>query len=514
MNRSGFDASAAELRLTRQREEECRVILDAVPTSIWYLDRDGRIQRVNAAAAKIMGRSLEELIGKSLFDLFPHDQAVKALTDNREIIASGRPKLGIVEEFTTPIGRRWLRTDKMAHFGPHGTPVGIIAVSQDITERKLAEERLRERDEQLRLTFQYAPMGIVTYDLSGRFLSANPAASAVTGYNEAELLRMTLKDITHPDDWEESADCLQRAAQGLINSYTIRKRYLRKDGTIIHIIGYNAVAHDQEGRPAMIIGQIEDLSERLKAEEEARLHRERLAHVTRLHTLGEMAAGIAHEINQPLTAIANYTQACRRRLTAGTASPAKLLDLLVKIDGQAQRAGEIIRRIRALGRKRESEYQLTDVNAIVQEGVNLARVDTRALDCRIELALARQLPAVAVDPIQIQQVILNLIRNSLDAMETVPAGERRITVTTACSSSDSVEVAIADRGVGLPDAAAEQLFDPFFTTKHSGMGVGLSISRSIITSHGGWLWFTRNADCGTTFRFTLPIAKGGNHAQA
>jgi len=152
-------------------------------------------------------------------------------------------------------------------------------------------------------------MGIVRYDLSGRFLSANPAACAVTGYNEAELLRMTLKDITHPDDWEESADCLQRAAQGLINSYTIRKCYIRKDGTIVHIIGYNAVAHDQVGRPAMIIGQIEDLSERLKAEEEARLHRERLAHVTRLHTLGEMAAGIAHEINQPLTAIANYTQA-------------------------------------------------------------------------------------------------------------------------------------------------------------------------------------------------------------
>jgi len=143
MNRSGSDASAAELRLTRQREEECRVILDAVPTSIWYLDRGGQIQRVNAAAAKIMGRSLDELIGKSLFDLFPHDQAVKALTDHREIIASGRPKIGIVEEFTTPIGRRWLRTDKMAHFGSHGTPVGVIAVSQDITERKLAEERLR-----------------------------------------------------------------------------------------------------------------------------------------------------------------------------------------------------------------------------------------------------------------------------------------------------------------------------------------------------------------------------------
>jgi two-component system sensor kinase FixL len=222
--------------------------------------------------------------------------------------------------------------------------------------------------------------------------------------------------------------------------------------------------------------------------------------------MGEMAAGIAHEVNQPLTAIASYTQACRRRLESGRADSEKLLELMEKVNGQALRAGDVIRRLCAMVKKRESHQEQADINDLVQESVTMARVDTRLLDCPIQIELNPLLPKVIADPVQIQQILLNLIRNGVDAMETVPASAQHLGITTSLRDDEYVEVAVTDCGVGLSNQVAEQLFSPFFTTKSSGMGMGLAICRSIITSQGGRLWFTRNRHGGVTFHFTVPIA--------
>ena len=256
------------------------------------------------------------------------------------------------------------------------------------------------------------------------------------------------------------------------------------------------------------MAQVEDLTRRRKAEEEAREHRERLAHVDRVSLLGEMAAGIAHEINQPLTAISNYADAARRRVSSSGTDPAKLLNSLEKVTEQAQRAGEVIRRLRALVKKGESKRELANINDLLRDTVKLADADARIYDISIDVDLNAQNPTVYVDPIQIQQVILNLLRNAVDATEEGGDSERSVRAKTTIVDDELVEVAVSDRGIGINDEAAKKLFSPFFTTKQSGMGMGLSISHSIINSHGGHLWFTRLPANGTSFHFTLPIESG------
>jgi two-component system sensor kinase FixL len=370
------------------------------------------------------------------------------------------------------------------------------------------QQQLRERDDELRLTFQNAPTAIITFDMQGQFLSVNESACELFGYTEQELRGVSYKEITHEEDAAQSDQLLQQCARGDLKTYTYETRYVHKDSHVIHGRVHNATVCGPDGRPSILVAQVEDLTRRRKAEQEAREHRERLAHVDRVSLLGEMAAGIAHEINQPLTAISNYADAARRRVLADSADPAKLLKSLEKVSEQAHRAGEVIRRLRALVKKGTSQRDDANVNDLLRDSVNLAAVDARIHDVNIEVDFYPGKLKVFVDHIQIQQVILNLLRNAVDATESDPGQDRTVRATTAIVDNELVEVSVEDRGVGVTDAEGEKLFSPFFTTKKAGMGMGLSISHSIINAHGGHLWFTRNTERGTTFHFTLPIEPG------
>jgi C4-dicarboxylate-specific signal transduction histidine kinase len=246
--------------------------------------------------------------------------------------------------------------------------------------------------------------------------------------------------------------------------------------------------------------------ERKHAEEQVRQHQAHLAHVLRLNTMGEMAAGLAHEINQPLGAIANYAQGCTRRLRGGSVDGAELLPIVEEIAHEALRAGEIIRRLRDLVRKEGPKKAAVDLNALVRESTRIIGPEAVQSGIRVELTLAPDLPPVTCDSIQIEQVLLNLLLNGVEAVQTSGNGERSLTITTAAAGATGIEVAIRDSGGGVPDPPAD-VFKPFFSTKPNGLGMGLSISRSIIEAHGGRLWATRNADHGSTFRFTLPLER-------
>jgi len=251
------------------------------------------------------------------------------------------------------------------------------------------------------------------------------------------------------------------------------------------------------------------LSQRDRAEEEAGHLRERLTHVTRVGTLGEMATGIAHEINQPLTAISATAGACSRFLRGERTDFEELRRGLDQIAGQALRAGQVVGHLRSLVSRRVGTRKLVAVNEVVRDAARLAEIDARLHECRIRLDLGERLPAVAADPVQIQQVLINLIRNGMDAMESVATAERGIAlVTRTIEDGRAVEIAVVDRGTGISDEEARQLFAPFFTTKESGLGLGLSISRTIVTSHGGRLWYTRNPGRGLTLHVSLPAAGG------
>jgi C4-dicarboxylate-specific signal transduction histidine kinase len=255
--------------------------------------------------------------------------------------------------------------------------------------------------------------------------------------------------------------------------------------------------------------------ERLRAEarlreEEAGL-RARITHLTRVSTMGEMASSIAHEVNQPLTAIATYAQACRRLAQAGKADDREVLEILYRIADEALRAGHIIHRLRVLMRRRTSKPSECDILQLLKEITPLASADARLHDVSLRFSLPRTLPPILADGIQIQQVMLNLIRNGIDAIEETTTGPRNLQVRVVRLNGKEAQVSVRDTGCGLPEVSETALFEPFFTTKEWGMGMGLSISKSIIAAHGGRLWYSRNRDGGTTFLFTLPLATEASH---
>ena len=256
---------------------------------------------------------------------------------------------------------------------------------------------------------------------------------------------------------------------------------------------------------------VHEMAERRRAEESARERRKEMDHVARLSILGEMASNLAHELNQPLGAIANYARGCTRRLETGTAEPTQLAEVTRAIAEQADRAGQIIARIRNFVRKRASQLEPISVNEAVHAALALCEGQARSGGIVIARDLADGLPPVLADRVQIEQVVLNLVKNALDAMQDGPAGTpdgspRTVTVRTVRDEAGRVEVAVADQGQGISTEARERLFDPFFTTKPGGLGLGLSICRSIVEAHGGHLWATDNPGGGAVMRFVLPAA--------
>jgi two-component system sensor kinase FixL len=269
---------------------------------------------------------------------------------------------------------------------------------------------------------------------------------------------------------------------------------------------YLAVSEITQHGRRRFTGIIHDLSEQQAAREALAEQRERLAHVGRLSTMGEMTASIAHEINQPLTAISMYAQSSIKLIDRGNPDPEKLRAALEKLNVQSLRAGAIIERIQRFARPHQSQREMIRLSMLLTDLLKLAESDARLHELELKFDLAEDLPDVLCDPVQIQQVALNLIRNAIDAMSEIHcANGRDIVIQTRAVSPQLVEVSVSDQGPGVAEDAEKLLFTPFHTTKKDGMGMGLSICRTIIAEHGGVLNFRNNPDCGASFYFTLPV---------
>jgi C4-dicarboxylate-specific signal transduction histidine kinase len=251
-----------------------------------------------------------------------------------------------------------------------------------------------------------------------------------------------------------------------------------------------------------------DLVAHRRAELEAKEQRLQLTHLTRVALLGQLSGALAHELNQPLTAILSNAQAAQHFLAADKIDPAELREILEDIVAEDKRAGEVIRRLRALFKKGETQFQLLDANDLVREALDLAHGDMVTRNIEISTDLSPRLPAVTADRVQMQQVLLNLLLNASEAMSDNPPGERSLTVSTQPLSGGGVQLSVADRGPGIPEDRLPRLFEPFFTTKPQGLGLGLSISRTIVTAHGGRVWCANNPYRGTTFHIALPHQPG------
>jgi two-component system, LuxR family, sensor kinase FixL len=501
----------AEEALRRERDRAQRY-LDLVNVMIIAVDRYGSITLVNRKACELFGYPEHELLGKDFFAACqPPGFAGRSRILFEEALAGREAGFSLVEG---PVQTREGHTRRVFWRNQFlrdetGRINGVLSAGEDVTEQRETEVQLRQAEEELRLIFRRAPVGMATlsaaHEVDGHYLSVNQALCNMLGYTEGELLARSARDVTPPEDIELTVRQFRLLLSGT-DTVRYEKRFIHKDGSLVHALVHLSVIADHQGRPSLIISQILDRTDIVLAEIEARKQRERLAHVARLGTLGEMAAGIAHELNQPLAAIANYTQACQRLLAAGDIDPEELGQVLGRVTGQARRAGDVIHRLRAFVRRHTPDRRRRDARELIQEILPLVEMDCRAHEVALELELQADLAKIQVDGIQLQQVLLNLTRNANEAMNACRAETRRMLIRTRALDRDEMELSVEDTGPGVPEGLLEQLFEPFFTTKPEGMGLGLSLSRSIIEAHGGTLRYDSGPSGGSIFRIRLPTA--------
>ncbi|MGH8186677.1 MAG: PAS domain-containing sensor histidine kinase [Steroidobacteraceae bacterium] len=494
---------------TDRLEREFQAVLDAAVDAVVLFDHEGRIELLNHAGERMFGYNEQEVIGLKVNILLPEPYRSQHEDYLRHYVEAGEPRMiGIGRELLAKRRDGSEFSAELALGRVQGTePPRFVGFIRDVTVRRNAEEALRRSEAQLTIAQEIANLGNYVVHFDGKYDDYwSPHLYRVLGrrYGEPYIgVYDYLDPMVHPADrahWQQARGELETTGRQMDIEY----RVIHPDGSLRYVHHIAQTTRAPDGRILRQVGTLHDITDRRRAEDEARQMQDRIAHFGRISTMGEMAAGIAHEVNQPLTAIATYAQACQRLIASTEASHEEIATALDHIGTQALRAGEVIRRLRTFVKNREVRRELLEANRLLEDVVTLAQTDARHNGVRILLQPAPQGPLVQADAVQIQQVILNLVRNSIDAMIDVPETRREIVLRTQVDPEGDIEFMVADRGVGLDAEASAELFNPFFTTKPGGTGLGLSISRSIVRAHGGRLWCSANPGGGARFFFTLP----------
>ena len=389
---------------------------------------------------------------------------------------------------------------------------------KEIGERKKKEEKLRLNEEALRLAhtqiarseerwrsvFENSAIGVALTGLNGQFIAANPVYQKMVGYTEEELRQLSFIDITVEEDRNPNQVLIKELLEGKRPQFQIEKQYRRKNGSTVWVRNSVSVVPGTERVPRFLMALSEDVTKRRLAEEALNETRSELAHMTRVTTLSTLTASIAHEVNQPLSGIVTNASTCLRMLDAKPPNLEGARETARRTIRDGNRASEVITRLRALFSKKSASFEPFDLNEAAKEVIALSGDELQRNRVIVQTDLASELPSVLGDRIQIQQVILNLIRNASDAMSAVDDRPRELLVETERDESGTVRLRVKDTGTGINPEIEEKLFDAFHTTKWDGMGIGLSVSRSIMESHQGRLWAIRNEGHGATFLFSIP----------
>jgi two-component system sensor kinase FixL len=480
-------------------------LLNAAIDGVLILDHKGRIRLMSHAAERMFGCREADMLGCDVSHILPeyHDGKHAQLADVQE------PRF--LDHAWHLQGRRRDGSRFAAELASgkiHGIdPPRYVAFVRDISDRVRREAALRQNESALHTAQRLANIGnyIIHQDASqGDY--ASPQLRRMFDWDQegtVSQILVRMLSVVHPADHARVMQVFAELEHDG-RSIDIEYRTLSVTSGLRHIHHLAQLLKEEPDGRVQHVGTVHDITDRKLADYELRNMHNRIAHFGRVSTMGEMATGLAHEINQPLTAIASYAQACRRMLIGGTDEIDEITAALEQIAQQALRAGEVIRRMRTFAKYHEAKLETVGANRLLEELVELAQTDAHHHNVRLLVEAAAEMPVVCADAVQIQQVLLNLVRNAIDAMQAIPEPQREIVLRTRVAERGEIEFMVADRGAGLPSELSSEVFTAFFTTKPSGTGLGLSISQSIIKAHGGRLWCTDNPGGGARFFFSLP----------
>ncbi len=486
-------------------------ILETVDTLVVILDRHGEIIFFNRACQLLTGFTTDEAIGRKVWNFLIIDEEIDAVRGAFEELTAENAPSHFTNYWKTKNGApRIIEWSNNTLKDDDGAPAYILGTGVDITESRSKEAALYESKSFLRSIVDASPVAIITSDEKGSMLSFNRKAEAIFGYKENEALGKNLTliipepDRSHHDQYlNQYLETGERRVMGKARQVMA----LKKNGERFPVALHANEFHDGE---RIFIGFIEDLSEQIATKRRLEDVKNQLQHMGRISAMGEIAASIAHELGQPLTAAASLAGAVS--LTLRKVEFPERDEAISHLDetvSEIRRASEIIRQMRDFMRKHKTAKSLHDVNHVIEEAIAIALIGAQAGGVQVITNLGADVGEAALDRIQIQQVIINLIRNSIDAMQDVE--EKHLTISAA-RKGGFIEVRVSDTGHGFSDDAKKRLFEPFFTTKEEGMGIGLAISKSIIDAHQGEIIVIEKESPGAMFIIKLPV--GGHDETA
>ena len=487
-------------------------LLDRAPIGVLNVDVRCMILSVNRYACQVLGVSERGALGTPFTRFLPPAAHARLRNLIGRCVAPLRKQTPEVVEINADDGRlRHVEVIASSLVDRTGQ-LGSTLILQDVTDRVLAEHKrltaeaaLRDGERRYRELVQTMNEGLAMTDAQYRITFVNQAFCDMFGFDSEALVGRPLNELVHPDH----ASLLREhmAIRGTCGSRRFETAWIAGDGQLLHTLTSPRHFFDESGDFTGCLGVFTDISESKRVERRERQQLLELAHVSRVTTIGQMSSQIAHELSQPLTAINALSRALVKLFEADAASIDETRDTLREISGQAQRARDIVIRLRDFVRKSELQFTAVDLNDTIRTVLRLANAEPRHRGMTVELDLAAGLPEVSADRVLIEQVLLNLVRNALDAMESVPPEQRRLHLSSALLTDHAIRVTVADSGPGVADDCLRDLFEPFFTTKNDGMGMGLAITRSVIQAHGGTIEVVANPGGGALFRFILPTTR-------
>ncbi len=487
----------------RESEERFRSVADAAPVLIWMSGMDKLCTFFNKPWLKFTGRSLEQELGNGWAEGVHPDDLQKCLEIYTEAFDARQPFVMQYRLRRSDGEYRWLSDQGVARYDSQENFAGYIGSCVDVTELINKEEALRESEERMRLVANAVNLGIWEWDLDKDEIWATNTRRALVGWPASG--KTGFEDFisrVHPDDRNRIRQIVDDAIRNGAD-YDCEYRLVLPDGIVRWMATRGSVHLDANHKANRVFGVSIDITARKQAELEALHHREELSHLSRVAAMGELAASIAHELNQPLSGISSNAGAGQRFIDRGDVDLRELHDLLGDIMADAHRAGAVIRGIQSMVKKSVPNRQQVNLNDLVSKVVRMVKPNAMLQSCEVATLLEPNLPPIEADPIQLQQVLLNLTINAFDAMDDTPARHRKVVIATETDNDGAIRVSVRDYGVGIPEEARERVFEQFFTTKAKGLGMGLAIVRSIVESHGGTI-VAENADGGgARFCFTL-----------